>query len=643
MFEKYCVTPKNGSILVVLIVARISGCQSQNEVSLEDQVDTCKEIASNIYDGEIEFRVISTKGKGEDLERPELEQIAQALKEDVDVLIQEDVSRLLRGVDAVKIWGMAVDAEIRCLAVLNDLDTTNKQWESKLIDACRKSIEHQELTSMRIKSKCMMRFKRDGACPARLIAGYEDPPGAKTYFDRKRIDKWTPIIQEGLDVLEEHLKGGPTAKLFNRAGFPVGTYAKNTRWNGRMVRQFFKNRMLGGYPGRGHNESVKNHRSGQRKSRPSKKDPIYIHCPNLAHVDIEQLDRVNKLIANRNAKFGSPGAKRRRLRKDSTFPSQFAICYYCGAHFVCGANGITKNMQCSAVRNGRQHCWHSVGFSGPKLVEACVRQILCFLDSLPGFNDQFSDLVRTINAERSAREVAQLKDIATRQLELDRLNENFTAAIAKFGAKDRLQQELDHIKLREAELRNERKRLQYSSSKNVHLPDSLDLIRDRFVQKLSEVNQSDSDFRGVMEEIVESIHLYSVQILGAANLYPRAQVKFNLAKSISPHLLSPELEAILSKMVMFDLFDPPTYVRIRPDVVRLTSEKVKQRDIAAELATHQATVQRALQLQRLMDKANVNSPFVFVAEPPATGKLKRHKHEEYRFQPVDGYVPPEIV
>jgi hypothetical protein len=62
--------PRNGHELVSGIVARISGCASQKELSLDDQVDHGKEEVAELYRGPVEYRVIATKGKGERLDRP---------------------------------------------------------------------------------------------------------------------------------------------------------------------------------------------------------------------------------------------------------------------------------------------------------------------------------------------------------------------------------------------------------------------------------------------------------------------------------------------------------------------------------------------------------------------------------------------
>ena len=74
------ITPRNGHTLVVGIVACISGCAKQKEVSLEDQVDHGKEEVAERYQGPVEHLVIATKGKGERLDRPKLDEIEQWLR-----------------------------------------------------------------------------------------------------------------------------------------------------------------------------------------------------------------------------------------------------------------------------------------------------------------------------------------------------------------------------------------------------------------------------------------------------------------------------------------------------------------------------------------------------------------------------------
>ena len=67
------VTPRNGHELVSAIVARISGCAKQKELSLDDQEAHGKDVTAGYYQGKVEYRTVATKGKGEWLDRPELQ------------------------------------------------------------------------------------------------------------------------------------------------------------------------------------------------------------------------------------------------------------------------------------------------------------------------------------------------------------------------------------------------------------------------------------------------------------------------------------------------------------------------------------------------------------------------------------------
>ena len=135
--------PRNGHTLVVLIPARISGCQSQTDVSLEDQEDHAKEVVMEIFDGDnIEYRVIATKGKGELITRPELAEIEAAIRSsELDVIIVEDLGRLIRGTEANRLCGIAVDHGTRVIAVHDCIDTWEDGWEEDVIAACR---DHRE-------------------------------------------------------------------------------------------------------------------------------------------------------------------------------------------------------------------------------------------------------------------------------------------------------------------------------------------------------------------------------------------------------------------------------------------------------------------------------------------------------------------
>lgn len=116
-------SPRNGHTLLSGLGARISGCADQKEESLEDQTDHNKEVVADLYSGPVEYLIIATKGKGERLDRPELAEIEAVFRRgELDVFVWEDLGRLVRGVEAVRLLGIAVDHGIRVIVPNDNVD-----------------------------------------------------------------------------------------------------------------------------------------------------------------------------------------------------------------------------------------------------------------------------------------------------------------------------------------------------------------------------------------------------------------------------------------------------------------------------------------------------------------------------------------
>lgn len=242
--------PKNEVFPVVLNLARISGCPSQKEASLEDQQDNAVEVVSELWEGDIEnaeFRLIATKGKGEDLTRPELAEVeAQLRTGEIDLLILDDIGRLVRGTEAARLIGLGVDHGTRTLAPNDGIDTADESWEEDVISACRDHVGHNAHTSKRLKQKLMNRFKRKGQATGLPIAGYLKPDDAASYHDWSLDEPSIPIIRKGASELRRHLNCSAIADYFESVGFKVGPYCTNEKWDGKMVRRFYDNPILKG-------------------------------------------------------------------------------------------------------------------------------------------------------------------------------------------------------------------------------------------------------------------------------------------------------------------------------------------------------------------------------------------------------------
>lgn len=637
--------PRNGHTLQVLVVARISGCGKQKEVSLDDQVEHARQDIAELYRGKVEFLVIATKAKGERLDRPELaEAEAFILQGEIDVVYMEDVGRLIRGAAAVELWGMAVDRKIRCIAPNDGCDTVNDTWEEDLMSACTNHVSHCAHTSRRIKHKSMTRFKRTGGPLPTLPYGYIKPEGAKTYGEIVKDDAATPFLKRGLEMLRSTLCWMSVVDLFNRLEVPTGPRCRHRHWNRNRVRILFTNPMLKGMPQRGAKHTIKHNETGRRVAVKNPAGPTYRDEPHLAHFEPEELDEVLALLAARHAR---PDRKRiqpvRGSGKRSRFPGRHAMCWYCGHQLTWGANGIAGNLSCQGARD--YHCWNSIGVNGNLITSRIVDAISTMLQQLDHFDAELRTVVDIAMAApcSAARELEAVK---REQERLSREEQNLLNAIRQAGPKPMLEKAIGELEEQAQNLARQRSNLERRLRSKLSLPTSAAELRAEFEQAFHGLAKDSFEFGDLLRRIVPSIHVYLVRSCSGGHFLPRASVRLALGGLTRDMQSAPDLAIVLSRQLTVDLFKYPQHVRIREDAVRLSQEGMYQRDIAHSLGVCQRAVFNALELHKMMMKQGLESPYMLVTEPPQSDesykKLRRHLRDRYRFEPVAGYVPPPL-
>ncbi|HEX8911280.1 MAG TPA: recombinase family protein [Humisphaera sp.] len=631
--------PRNGHTLVVGIVARISGCANQKELSLDDQVDHAKHVVADLYEGPVEYVVIATTGKGERLDRPELEQIEAALRAGgQDLMVMEDLGRLCRGIEAVRLFGVAVDHGTRAISPNDAVDTAEPTWEEDALAACRDHVAHNAHTSKRLKQKLMNRFLKFGGATARPIAGYAVPADARTYDDWRKQDAATAVIREGLRRLGQDMNCEAVAEFFNAVpydggtGFPPGPYCRRRTWDGKMVRRLYRNRLLGGAPGRGFRHTVKRHESGRRVSVANPGGPQFQHCPHLAHVDLAELDAVNLALAGRNGRLGrrGGGGTRRRTR----FPGGVGTCGYCGRPHVWGGNGTAGNLMCSGSRAWR--CWCSVGYDGARAAAAAVRAITEALQELNALDGQFKDLLR-----RAARDGGDAGDrrakLAREEADLARRKLNVRAMMAELGPKPLVLEAVKAVEAEEARLAAGRRDLDRLERGTLNCPGSADALRRLFEEHCGRLASDSREFNNLLSALVPTFEVRLVRLVDGGHPLPRAELTIRL-DGLAPDLAHvPEVPEFLTRRVTVDLFEPPQRAAIRARAVALAAEGLGQREVAARLGVTQTAVHDALDLERTMRARGLADPYVPLAEPPADyPKLRRHRNRKYRFERLEG-------
>lgn len=635
-------TPRNGKTLQVLVVARISGCADQKDISLQDQEEHAKEAVAELYEGDVEYKTIATRGKGEQLDRPELEQIETLLcSRQYDLFVLDDLGRLVRGTDAVRILGKGVDHGTRTIAVNDCIDTADETWEEDAIAACRDHVGHNAHTSKRLKQKMMRRFEQKGECVANQIYGYIKPKGAKNYDDWTIDRDATPFIQEGARLLIESGNCSAVADHFNEKGVPVGPHCRVPRWNGAMIRRFYKNPILKGFVGRGFLHTVKHHGTGKRVCVKNPKGPKWREVPHLAHLTPEVFDQVNHRLQEKNKcyrrkrKNGEDPCSNRH-RRDSNFPGQHAICAYCGRKYVWGGNGQTDHLMCNGPREW--HCWNAISFDGIKARKQICDLIAEHITGLTGFAEQFQQILAEATQKVSGNAEQLRTEIERDQRELDRKKENLNSAILEYGAGDFVRSAKQRCDELEYELRQKRSRLARLQQETPQLPATIPELQQLFRESLAEAAEDSLEMTILLRKLVPKFEVIAMRLCDGGHVVAGARLTLALDGFVPDAELVPGLGSILTREVTINLSEPPQRERIRVEAVALAQQGYNSEQIARMIAERPSStaVQRALKLQRRMEELGLDSPYVVLDAPPEDyTKLRRHKNRRYRFLPVD--------
>ena len=652
MYRTQSIEPKNGVFPVVLNPARISGCRKQKEASLEDQHDHGAEVVSELWDGEIEkveFRLIATKGKGEDLTRPELAEIeAQLRTGEIDLLILDDIGRLVRGTEANRLIGIGVDFGTRTVAPNDYIDTDDDSWEEDVISACRDHVGHNSHTSKRLKQKLMNRFKKKGQATPCQIAGYIKPKDAKSYHDWFVDQTSRAIVLDGAKQLRQHLNCSALADYLNTVNFDVGPYCRNTEWNGAMVRRYYSNPILKGKPERGNMHSVKHHETGKRRSVKNPEGPVAIELPHLAILPDVDFDELNALLKAKNSNRGRKpyangidplkGVPRKRTR----FPGQHASCWYCGRNLVWGGNGIKNHMQCTGSRLYK--CWNSIGIDGGRLTSLAVGAVWKILDQISGLDEDLFKLATSIAEQPSLGLEAALSRLKIDEAELAKQEQNLLDVIAKFGPSEIVEQGLKSLPDKKLKLKIERAKLQRQSISKNDLPESTDDLKELVRSTFLKLAQDSYEFGQLFPKIVPEIFVYCVRLCTGGPLLPRARITVDLSGAFEGHLPA-ETQQLLVSQFDVDIFDRPRSDMIRGEVVDLNGQGVSKKTIGELIAGAPSLrmINQALGLQQALESQQIADPYVMQLEPPADlTKLRRYRHPRYVFETLENYQRPTI-
>ena len=178
-----------------------------------------------------------------------------------------------------------------------------------------------------------------------------------------------------------------------------------------MVGRVTRNPILQGIRVRNDRMSKRVNKTGRRKSiKTLAEERLERKCPHLAFIDSKRFDRVIRLLEDRNAKYRRNGrheddTRRNVPPKRTRFPGQVIECGICGYGYVFGGHGQTDHLMCDGAR--RYCCWNGVTVGGPLTAEIITAAVLSEIESMPGFDQVFLEMVNEeanrLDADAAAR------------------------------------------------------------------------------------------------------------------------------------------------------------------------------------------------------------------------------------------------
>ena len=493
--------------LHVLLICRISTVH-QDPLSLGDQEALLRRYLDNHYEGQVGIvDVIASQGSGESLDRPELAK-AETLIESrtIDLVLAEDLGRICRRNYAFTSSELAQDHDTRLIALNDHVDTGREDWQMHAMFTSFKHEASNRDTAHRIRRTLRNRFTQGGIVQT-TIYGYIKPPGTKTDAQLRKDPAAEPIYDEMFQRLEDGASYSAISDWLTGLEIPTGPSCRSGRWTSAMVPRIVRNPILKGVRQRNRKMSRRVNKTGRRRSVDAPPEELLERsCAHLAFIEPARFDRVNALLARRNARFkrGKDGHDPRKdvPRKRTRWPGQHLHCGICGRLYRYGGHGQTDHLMCGGAYD--YTCWNGVTADGPLAARKLAEAVLQAVRALPDFDPAFQTMV--------AEEVERLRGVQggrrdlleSRQTAIDRQLANVRAALREAGPSPSLIEDLRQLETQREQILGELADLDRVPKQMISIPPpaelkqrALDAAGGRFSRIWPADAATDSPNRGV--------------------------------------------------------------------------------------------------------------------------------------------------
>lgn len=640
--------PKDGKVYNVLGVCRISTVH-QDGKSLDDQKALYVEWLTRVYGDRFRLSVIQSTGSGEDLTRPALQELRDRVdKGDIDIVISEDLGRIARRMDAFRFCEEAEDSYTRVCAINDGVDTLEENWRMSSMFACIRHETYNRDTSRRIQRTLRNRFAQGGVVQS-LPYGYVKPHAHASDSECSKLPEAESVYDEIFRRLEDGQTFSQVADWLNEQRIPTGPACRAKSWNGSLLATVVRNPILKGLRQRNRRVTKRINKTGKRKTEPAPADMrMDRDVPHLAFIDAERYDRVIRLLAERGEKYRRADGVRNDPRagipkKQTRWPGQQIRCGVCGRLYVWGGHGRKDRLMCNGARE--YHCWNAMTVDGPALARAIADEIRTQIELLPDFDDKWLQQLREETAALSDMNDRQVQELQTALSKVIREVDNLVDFISSGeGKSESVAARLKDAERRQSEILDAIAAVDRQRPCEVNLPPAEELRRIAR-EVFADLAVESREFGDLMRKVVDDFYVLPFQLIGGGHPQPKCTFRLNFSTLLAgsdPQVLR-QIQCLNVDCVV-DLTTNPQYERIREDVVRMRSEGLTEKSIAAQLGVTDTAVQHAASLHRKMEALGLKSPWIPVLTEDAVRKVfKRIRHVRYQFQPLPGFEQPRTI
>ncbi len=628
---------RKGRELKVLAVCRISTVH-QDEKSLEDQEALYRRWLSDHTELPHQITVLTSRGSGECLVRQEYLQLMDLIESrQYDLVISEDLGRICRRVHAHIVCETCEDHQVRLIALNDFIDTFREEWRTNSFIAVMRHEAYNADTAKRIRRSHRNRFAQGGVVQT-VIFGYIKPENCKSDADLKKDPAAERIYEEWFRRLEDGARYSEVADWLNAEGVLPGPYSRISHWTPQMVMRITHNPILKGVRRRNERMSRRINSTGRRRSiKAPASERLERVCPHLAFIEPARFDHIIAALDAKNAVYrrGRKHAYDVRQgvpRKRTIWPGQSIHCGVCGRLLYYSVSKGRRMFLCSGAQHYR--CWNSVMLDAMDTSNRICRAIWAELEQVAGFDDSLLLAAQEQLKQQHGANLARNDDLERQLAQVAREEQNLVKAVSAGHDLQPLLDELRRVQQLRSQLTHDLEQLRRNV--DASLPTiSWAQLKQEAGSIFNELASDTPEFSRAMNRLIQKLQVFPYRLCDGGAIVLRAEFELVLA-NLLPTFAGQSIE-ILRRPLRINLFDPTQREQMRPSILELTAQGgLTERQIAAQLGVTQPVVQRAKKLARQMASLGLADPYVRVTDPPEEyGKLRRHKHPRFRFEPLD--------